>query len=275
MLTTTGKALVEKLLAKYIKEYSMSALYAFLISKQLIMMSRMIESNNTLARFLSTQTLSPKAKVDLLNEVFGNRIYNITVEKIAVALVNNRWSKVDDLIDAFERVAIEIAIQSAFLDGTLQQIENELFVYIETLKGNARLRDALSNEKAPLKARLELIDSLLEGKANEITLLLAKISTQSLNRFRYLQSINLIAGYVAQKREKVIVTIVSPVVPTENQIEELENAMIRKYNHPVQLNVVVDSDVIGGIRLQVASDVIDGTIRTQIENVKRRFDASI
>jgi F-type H+-transporting ATPase subunit delta len=275
MLTTTGKALVEKLLAKYIKEYSMSALYAFMVSKQLIMMSRMIESNNTLARFLSTQTLSSKAKVDLLNEVFGKRVYNITVEKIAVELITDRWSKVDDLIDAFEKVAIEIAIQAAFLDGTLQQIENELFVYIETLKGDARLRDALSNEKAPIKARFGLIDSLLKGKANEVTLLLAKISTQSLNRFRYLLSISLIAGYVAQKRKKIIVTITSPVIPSEKQIKELEDAMIRKYNHPVQLNVVVDSDVIGGIRLQVASDVIDGTIRTQIDNVKRRFDARI
>jgi F-type H+-transporting ATPase subunit delta len=47
--------------------------------------------------------------------------------------------------------------------------------------------------------------------------------------------------------------------------------LARQYDRPVHLNVVVDPDVIGGIRVEIGDDVIDGTVVSRLDDARRRL----
>ena len=57
----------------------------------------------------------------------------------------------------------------------------------------------------------------------------------------------------------------------ESERERLTAALPEQYGRPVHLNVVVDPDVIGGIRVEIGDDVIDGTISTRLDAARRKL----
>ena len=48
-------------------------------------------------------------------------------------------------------------------------------------------------------------------------------------------------------------------------------ALARQYGRPVHLNVVVDPEVIGGMRVEIGDDVIDGTVASRLDDARRRL----
>ena len=53
--------------------------------------------------------------------------------------------------------------------------------------------------------------------------------------------------------------------------QRLTAALTAQYGRPVHLNVVVDPDVIGGIKVEIGGDVIDGTISSRLDDARRKI----
>jgi F-type H+-transporting ATPase subunit delta len=51
----------------------------------------------------------------------------------------------------------------------------------------------------------------------------------------------------------------------------LANALERQYGRPVHLNVMIDPGVIGGIRVEIGDDVIDGTVSSRLDDARRQL----
>jgi F-type H+-transporting ATPase subunit delta len=51
----------------------------------------------------------------------------------------------------------------------------------------------------------------------------------------------------------------------------LTEALSRTYGREIHLNVVVDPEVIGGIRVEIGDDVIDGTVSSRLDEARRRL----
>ena len=58
---------------------------------------------------------------------------------------------------------------------------------------------------------------------------------------------------------------------SENQREALIKKLEGKYNKKIVLNLSVDENLIGGGIIKVGNQVIDGSIKNQIENMKKIF----
>ena len=65
------------------------------------------------------------------------------------------------------------------------------------------------------------------------------------------------------------------VIETRRVVEvgnvRLAAALARTYGREVHLNVIVDPDVIGGIRVEIGDDVIDGTVSTRLDEAGRKL----
>ena len=57
----------------------------------------------------------------------------------------------------------------------------------------------------------------------------------------------------------------------EHDAQRLQDALARQYSRPVHLNVVVDPDVIGGMRVAIGDDVIDGTVANRLDDARRQL----
>ena len=56
-----------------------------------------------------------------------------------------------------------------------------------------------------------------------------------------------------------------------DQRHRLASILRRAYGHEMQINVAVDPQVLGGIRVQVGSEVVDGTVLSRLDDARRRL----
>jgi F-type H+-transporting ATPase subunit delta len=75
---------------------------------------------------------------------------------------------------------------------------------------------------------------------------------------------------VARRREQLTAIVTTAVDLDERQRERLAAALSSYYGgKDVHLNIVLDPSVLGGIRVQIGDDVVDGTILRRLEEARR------
>ena len=73
----------------------------------------------------------------------------------------------------------------------------------------------------------------------------------------------------SRRREELtaLVTVAAPL--TEQQSARLRSALESHYGKSVILQVVLEPEVMGGIRVQVGDEVVDGTVLRRLEEARR------
>ncbi len=56
---------------------------------------------------------------------------------------------------------------------------------------------------------------------------------------------------------------------SEAEERRLADVLSRQYGRPVHLNTIVDAGVVGGIRVEIGDDVIDGTVSSRLDDARR------
>jgi F-type H+-transporting ATPase subunit delta len=173
----------------------------------------------------------------------------------------------DNRIEGYARALFEIARA----EGTLDEVEDELFRFARSYESSDALRNALTDEKIPAAKRQAIVEDLLGGKATSTTTQLVSMVIGS-GRGRDLPAIvdKLVAR--ASSSKNLEVAEVRTAVPlTADQTTRLTAALVNATGKQVNLKVVVDPSVIGGIVATVGDTVIDGSVRTRIDQLKSRL----
>ncbi len=173
----------------------------------------------------------------------------------------------DSRIEGYARGLFEIARAEA----TIDEVEDELFRFARLYESNEELRNALSDEQIPATKRQSIVEDLLGGKVTPTTTQLISMVVGS-GRARDLPAIvdKLVAR--ASTAKNLAVAEVRTAVPlTPDQQTRLAAALANATGKEVNLKVVVDPSVLGGIVATVGDTVIDGTVRTRIEQLKSRL----
>ena len=63
----------------------------------------------------------------------------------------------------------------------------------------------------------------------------------------------------------------SAVPLTEQQRDRLAAALSAQLGFDVQINVVIDPEVVGGLRVSLGGELIDGTLASRIGDAQRRI----
>ncbi|MEZ5218950.1 MAG: ATP synthase F1 subunit delta [Ilumatobacteraceae bacterium] len=173
----------------------------------------------------------------------------------------------DTRIDGYSRALFEVARA----EGTIDEVEDELFRFARNLESNDELRNALTDEQIPAERRQGVVESLLGGKATPTTVQLVSMVVGS-GRGKDLPAIvdRLVAR--ASTSKGLEVAEVRTAVPlTEDQQTRLAAALANATGKQVNLKVVVDPSVLGGIVATVGDTVIDGSVRTRLDQLKARL----
>lgn len=159
------------------------------------------------------------------------------------------------------------AVASAETD--LGSVQDELFQFGRIVQGSDELRERLADATLPPARRAQLVEDILAGKANKVTVALVSMVVAA-GRGRDLPDIvhelNTLAAAEAGKEVAVVRTAVEL---SEDQKQRLAQALERATGTPVDLRVVIDPSVIGGVVAQVGDTVIDGTVRRRLDQLKQ------
>jgi F-type H+-transporting ATPase subunit delta len=173
----------------------------------------------------------------------------------------------DARIDGYARALFEVARA----EGTLDEVEDELFRFARSFESSDELRTALTNELVPAAKRQAIVEDLLGGKATSTTTQLISMVVGS-GRGRELPAIiDRLVQRAANSKNLEVAEVRSAVALTEDQHDRLKAALANATGKQVTLKVVVDPSIIGGIVATVGDSVIDGSVRTRVDQLKSRL----
>jgi F-type H+-transporting ATPase subunit delta len=153
-------------------------------------------------------------------------------------------------------------------EGTLGEVEDELFRFSQTLQGNDELRKALTDAGIPAARRQQIVEDLLGGKASPTTVALVSMVVGT-GRARELPNIiKRLVEMSAAEANKEVAEVRSAVPLTDDQRDRLTKALEDATGKQVEVKVVVDPSVLGGIVAQVGDTVIDGSVRRRLDQLK-------
>ena len=169
-----------------------------------------------------------------------------------------------DRIEAWAQALLEIA----HAEDHLSEVEDELFRFARIVEGNDELRMALSNPGQPAERRAAIVDELLENRSLQMTRAMAAFIVGA-GRGHDLPAI--VARFVelaAQSRQHEVAEVRSAVPLDDEQVRKLAQALGRATNKNIEVRVVVDPTLLGGIVATIGDTVIDGTVRHRLEQLK-------
>ena len=156
-------------------------------------------------------------------------------------------------------------------EGTLGEVEDELFRFSQTLQGNDELRDALTNPGIPASRRQQIIEDLLGGRASSTTVALVSLVVGT-GRARDLPGIiRQLVEMSAAEANKEVAEVRSAIDLNDDQRKRLAEALGKATGKQVEVKVVVDPSVMGGLVAQVGDTVIDGSVRSRLDQLKNAF----
>ena len=173
----------------------------------------------------------------------------------------------DPRIDGYARGLFEIARA----EGTLDEVEDELFRFARSYESSDALRGALTDELIPAERRQTIVEDLLGGKATATTTQLVSLVVGS-GRARELPAIiDRLVARASSSKDLEVAEVRTAVPLSDDQKTRLAAALANATGKQVNLKAIVDPSVLGGIVATVGDTVIDGSVRTRIDQLKSRL----
>ncbi len=173
----------------------------------------------------------------------------------------------DERIEGYARALFEVARA----EGTLDEVEDELFRFARSYESSDALRNAMTDEHVPAARREAIVEDLLGGRATPTTVQLVSMVVGA-GRGRDLPAIidRLVLRASAAKQLDVA-EVRTAVALTDDQQARLKAALENATGKSLNVKTVVDPSVIGGVVATVGDTVIDDTVRTRIDQLKSRL----
>ena len=229
-----------------------------------------LDASAALRRAFTDPTREAFAKRELAHRLFGGKLSAATVRLVST-LVEQRWSAERDLLDTVEGFAVQALAAGAQARGRADAVEDELFRFERIVAGTGSLRDAVTDRRADPSARAQVVASLLEGKAQPETVRLARQAVLAPRGRRFDRVIASYLSIIATRRAQLSATVTTAIELDASQSERLAAALTRIYGKPVHLKVVLDPQIVGGIRVQIGDEVVDGTVLRKLEGARRHL----
>jgi F-type H+-transporting ATPase subunit delta len=239
------------------------------VGTELFSVAALLDAEPGLRRVVTDPAASPSAKANLIRGLLADKV-DPAVAEVAATAAEQRWSAARDLGDTLEYAGVVAQVAAAEQAGQADELEDELFRFGRIVAGERRLRDTLTDRSVPVRHRVELVRSLLGDKVTTPTLRLAEQALAGRHRSMAV-ALEQYQKVAAERRERMVATVrVASQLP-ESDKQRLAEALHRQYGRPVHLNVVVDEEVLGGLRVEIGDEVIDGTVASRLDEARRRL----
>jgi F-type H+-transporting ATPase subunit delta len=240
------------------------------VGNDLFTLALTLDHTHALRRALTEPVVPAEAKRRLLHSLFDDRL-GAEALRAADAGVGVRWSSTHDLSDAFEQASVAAHVARADASGRLDDLEDDLFRFSRIMEASAGLREALSDPFAPLEGKHRLVEDLVGDKVDPTT---TTLLTQAVSgRHRSVSTVlALYQRIAAARRDSMVATAWVAAPLSQEHRERLSQALSAQQGRTVHLNVVVDPEVLGGVRVAVGEEVLDSTVSTRLRAAQRRLE---
>lgn len=170
----------------------------------------------------------------------------------------------DPRIEGYAAAIFEIARG----EGVLDRVEGELFRVARALQSSDDLAEALADRRLPMERKQAVLDDLLALRAHPLTTAFVGFAV-GLGRSGDLPQIaDRFLAKAAEARNRSVAEVRSAVPLDDETVEKLASALAKRVGNQVEVRVVVDESVLGGLVARVGDTVIDGSVRRRLEQLR-------
>lgn len=242
---------------------AVSAKDALAAGTQLLSAARVIGESAQLRSALADPSAAAKDKQSIVDALFG--ALGKPARTLLGTIAGSRWSSQGELLAGVEEIGIRALAASAGKDVS---IESELFAFGQAVSSDAELELAVGSKLGAPDAKAELVNRLLSGKASAQTLAIVEHLVREPRGRRIGQLLSQSAEIVADQSGRTIATITTAASLPEAQLKRLAAGLESSYGRALHVNQVIDPQIVGGVRVQIGDDVIDGTIASRINDLR-------
>lgn len=153
--------------------------------------------------------------------------------------------------------------------GKVEQYLDELRNIVALINGNGDFQELIKHPQVSTSSKKKLFEQVFKGKVEDdlLSFLLVLIEKgrilQLEGKLREMEKIHLEKGNTVIAKVKTVI----PLLDEEKKslVEKLEV----KFSKKVLIEEEIDSSIIGGVYLQVNNEVIDGTVRSKLDEMKK------
>jgi F-type H+-transporting ATPase subunit delta len=166
--------------------------------------------------------------------------------------------------DAYADALFAVAVA----ENALDRVEDELFKVARAFEASDQLRATLTDEAVPVDRRQGIVEDLLGPRAHPVTTGLVGLVV-GLGRGKDLPAIiDKLVAQAASSRQKAVAEVRTAMPLSEDQKQRLADALSKKTGKTVDVRVVIDPAVLGGLVAQVGDEVYDGSVRHRLTQLR-------
>lgn len=232
---------------------------------ELLQAAGRIAGSPALASALGDASAPAAAKTQLVDRLFGG--LSAGARTVLSAAVAGRWSSVDEFVAGVE----ELGLRAESLANP--ELSDELLAVADVINRNHELQLSLGSKLADPAGKVALVERLLGGRASASVVSVVSHLVAHPRGRRLDATLRQAARTAADQggSELATVTVAAPL--TAEQADRLSRALERSAGRPVKITTIVDPSLVGGIRIQLADDVIDGSISARLEELRQQLAA--
>jgi F-type H+-transporting ATPase subunit delta len=162
-------------------------------------------------------------------------------------------------------------LEMAQAEGLASRVEEELFRLRELLKRNPDLLEFLKDPNIKHEGKRKALSDLFQGRVHPLVLD-TLITLSDMDRAgRVLHVIEEFSAAAATATQKVSGEVTTAVPLDDATLNRLAVELSRITGKNVQLFQKIDPSILGGAIIQVGEQIIDGSLRRKLDQIKERL----
>ncbi|MCE2511837.1 MAG: ATP synthase F1 subunit delta [Acidimicrobiia bacterium] len=153
-------------------------------------------------------------------------------------------------------------------EGDQPEVEDELSRFAEALRHSEELKSTLADPVIDVERRLRITDDLLGGRALPTTAALVSLVVGAGRGGEIAEIIDAAIDRAAAGRNRRVARVRSAVELSSEQRARLAAAIKASSGLDVEIQAIVDPNVVGGVVTEIGDDVIDGSVRSRLQQMR-------
>lgn len=243
------------------------------LSSELVSVAQMLDREIVVTRYLTVPAEDAGPRVRLIERLLSGKVGDVTLEVLRAA-VSERWSANSDLIDALEHLSRQALLEVAERENKVDEVEEQLFRFSRILDVQPRLAILLGDYAVPVEGRVGLLRKVLDSASITVNPIVAALLTQTVELLRGRpaeEAVQFLAEVAVARRGEVVAQVSAAADLSDAQRSRLTEVLSRIYGHPVSVQLQIDTELLGGLLIAVADEVIDGTLASRLAAAEARL----
>ncbi|OBG58526.1 F0F1 ATP synthase subunit B/delta [Mycobacterium sp. E1715] len=236
------------------------------LSSELVSVAEMLDREIVVTRYLTVPAEDAAPRVRLIERLVSGKVSDATLDVLRLA-VSERWSANSDLGDAIEHISRQALLEVAERENKVDDVEDQLFRFARILDAQPRLAILLGDYGVPVEGRIDLLRKVLDSASGRVDPIVVALLTQTVQLLRgesAEEAIQFLAKVAVARRGEIVAQVSAAAELSDAQRSRLTDVLGRIYGHPVTVQLQTSEELLGGLLISVADEVIDGTLASRL-----------